>query len=95
MQGAFETLRTTAWLSYFNVANSTLNPDVSQESTKNLVIFFYRDTEFVSNNMIYLIGISYFFGIPVFCALLMGFAKEPKELPTERNESEEESKSDK
>jgi hypothetical protein len=60
-----------------------------------IVIFFYRDTEFVSNNMIYLIGISYFFGIPVFCALLMGFAKEPKELPTERNESEEESKSDK
>jgi hypothetical protein len=42
------------------------------------LIFIFRDTEFVSNNMIYLIGVSYVFGIPVVGAVLMGFSKETK-----------------
>lgn len=54
-----------------------------------IVIFLFRDAEFVSNNMIYLIGVSYFFGIPVLSALLMGLAKESEKVPNEKNESKE------
>lgn len=43
-----------------------------------ILIYLFRDTEFVSSNMIYLIGVSYFFGIPVIGAVLMGFSKEAK-----------------
>jgi hypothetical protein len=52
-----------------------------------IVIFIFRDAEFVSNNRIYLIGISYFFGIPVLGALLMGLAKEPEKVAAEEDDS--------
>jgi hypothetical protein len=52
-----------------------------------ILIFTFRHTQFVSDNMIYLIGVSYFFGIPVIGAALMGFSKEAEEDDDSSSES--------